>query len=105
MLQLLEYVDPARAGHDDIEQHDVGRRGAERREALLPGRGRPHDMPVPLEAPGQDGPIDRVVVDDQHDAAAVAHRVAGPSLRGRAVEQRRPAAGARPSDHYERILI
>ena len=71
--ELLEDFDAVHPRHDDVEKDDGRGLLSERPKRLLAAGGDAEDVPVPLERTGQDGAIERVVVDDQHDPLVIDH--------------------------------
>ena len=77
----LEHLHPVELGHDDVEQDDVPRPGAERLERLATVLGRAHLVPGHRQRAGEQRPVHPVVVDDEDRARGRRRHGAAPRSR------------------------
>jgi hypothetical protein len=81
LLQLPQELPAVDPGHDEVEQHEVGRLVLDRRARLLGAVRLAHGVAAELEVRAQELAQARVVVDDQHERAAL------PPARARTVDE------------------
>ena len=99
--QRAQRAEPVGAGHDEVEQHDVGPELARRRDRGRPVRGFPDDLDVVLELEVGPQPLahDGVIVGDQHPDhdAGTSRRTVVPAPGADSIVSVPPSAAARSS--------